>query len=88
MNSLRPLMGDLERRQYEVEFAEAQLVFVNLAAKWEITGHHEHALMQELDTAEKRLVSLFCNGWGPSPLMAKAWKAYRHYLLYQPNKAA
>ena len=78
---------DLERREYEVEFAEAQLVFVNLAAKWEITGQGEHAFMRELDTAEKRLVSLFCNGWGPHPLMAKAWSAYRHHLLYQTKKA-
>lgn len=77
---------DLERREYEVEFAEAQLVFANLAAKWEITGQGEHALMRELATAEKRLVSLFCNGWGPRPLMAKAWSAYRHHLLYQTKK--
>ena len=82
------MMEDLERREYEVEFAEAQLVFVNLAAKWEITGQREHALLRELDTAEKRLISLFCNGWGPRPLMAKAWSARRHHLLYRTNRVA
>ncbi len=82
------MVDHLERREYEVEFAEAQLVFVNLAAKWEITGQREHGLMRELDTAEKRLLSLFCNGWGSRPLMAKAWGAYRHHLLYQTNRAA
>ncbi len=81
-------MDDLERRQHEVEFAEAQLVFVNLAAKWEITGRREYALLVELDKAEKRLISLFCNGWGPRRLMAKAWSAYRYHLLYYANRVA
>jgi len=81
-------MDDLERREYEVEFAEAQLVFVNLAAKWEITGQREFTLMRELDAAEKRLISLFCDGWGPRRLMAKAWSAYRQRLLYHTNRVA
>jgi hypothetical protein len=79
------MMDELVRWKYEVEFAEAQLVFVNLAAKWEITGQGEHALLQELGTAEQRLLSLFCNGWGSPPLMSKAWSAYRHHLLYCTN---
>jgi len=78
-------MDDLGRREYEVEFAEAQLVFVNLAAKWEITGQREYALMRELDAAERRLISLFCDGWGPRPLMGKAWSAYRKRLLYHTS---
>jgi len=77
---------DLERREYEVEFAEAQLVFVNLAAKWEITGQREYALMRELDAAEKRLISLFCNGWGPRLVMTKALSAYRQRLLCRTNR--
>lgn len=81
-------MDDLERREYEVELAEAQLVFINLVAKWEITGQRESALMRELGAAEERLISLFCNGWGPRRLMTQAWSAYRHHLLYQKNKGA
>ena len=75
-------MGDLERREREVNFAEAQLVFVNLAAKWEITGRRDYAALRELEAAEKRLISLFCD-WGGSPLlMARAWSAYKQHLLY------
>jgi hypothetical protein len=80
-------VGDLARREREVDFAEAQLVFVNLAAKWEITGRRDHAALRELDAAERRLISLFCDGWGSRPLMAKAWSAYRQRLLYPTNRA-
>ena len=76
-------MGDLERREREVNFAEAQLVFVNLAAKCEITGRRDPAALRELEAAEKRLISLFCDGWGSQSLMVRAWSAYKHHLLYR-----
>jgi hypothetical protein len=79
-------MGDWNQREYAIELAEAQLVFVNLAAKWEITGQRDHALMRELDAAEKRLLSLFCNGWGPHRLMSRGWNAYREHLLYNTKQ--
>jgi hypothetical protein len=79
-------MDDWKRRESEIELAETQLVFVNLAAKWEITGQRDYALMRELNTAEKRLISLFCNGWGPRQLMSKGWSAYREHLLYHTKQ--
>lgn len=81
-------MVDWTQRSYEIEFAEAQLVFVNLAAKYEITGQRDDALMRELNTAEKRLIQLFCDGWGPSVLMYKGWRSYREHLLYHTKQTS
>jgi hypothetical protein len=81
------MMEDWIQRKYGIEFAEAQLVFVNLAAKWEITGQGDDALRRELEAAEKRLVQLFCNGWGSRTLMSKGWSAYREHLLYQTKQS-
>ena len=75
-------MKDWNQWRYEIEFAEAQLVFVNLAAKWEVTGQYDESLRHELDAAEKRLIQLFCNGWGSRTLMSVGWGFYRERLLY------
>jgi|SRR5271156_4128275 len=78
----KQLIEIVDRRQAELDLREAQINFVNLAAKWELEQNRGPALMWEVNEAELRLIALFMDGWGPRCLMAKAWSAYRRHLLY------
>lgn len=85
---LRELAESLDRHAYEVEFAEAQMVFCNLSARWECT--REYAALRDLDVAESRLIQLFGEGdWhfsSTKQVMEGAWAAYKHFLLFHHER--
>jgi hypothetical protein len=82
------LIEIVDRRQAELDLREAQIEFANCAARWENEANREPSLLERFNEAELRLIALFMDGWGPRPLMAKAWSAYRRHLLYHTRVSA
>jgi hypothetical protein len=78
----KQLIEIVDRRQADLDLRQAQIEFVNCAARREDKANREPSLMERFNEAELRLIALFMDGWGPRPLMTKAWSAYRRHLLY------
>jgi len=74
----------------DVEMREAQLIFVELEKQWDDDGNRNFALMQELDTAENRLVATFMDEWrdrgGDLKMMRLAYSHFRKRLLWAAGK--
>lgn len=88
MTDADQLVDLYDRRQRELDFAQAQMIYCNLSAKWACT--QEYRVGRDLDVAESRLIQLFMeDGWhfsSTNRVMNLAWDAYRHYLLFHHAK--
>jgi hypothetical protein len=69
----------------DIEMREAQLVLVSLQQRWDGGQNRSFALMDELNAAEKRLLSLFSMEWakrgGERRTINLAYSHYRKRLM-------
>jgi hypothetical protein len=65
----------------DIEMREAQIVFVELEARWSDERQRNPKLMHSVEEAEGRLIKLFMDGWAERPMMALAYSHYRRILL-------
>ncbi len=77
-----PLISD-EQQIDEIEFWEAQEQFCFAACRWADTK--EPRAMEAKQEAEVRLLNAFFNR-EDSPIMRKAWAAYRRRLLFKHKR--
>jgi len=67
----------------ELEFSEAQDEFCSAACRWHDTK--EPSSLENMVECEVKLLNSFCRGEN-SPIILKAWAAYRRRLLYHHRK--
>jgi len=77
-----PLISD-EQQIEELEFNEAQEAFCVAAIRW-YDKKEEHQ-MERMTETEVRLLNCFCRG-EESPIILRAWAAYRRRLLYHHRR--
>jgi hypothetical protein len=70
----------------DIELREAQLVFVQLEARWSDERQKSPKLRREVEKAGDRLMKLFMNDWAERPMMASAWSHYRRILLLSSGR--
>jgi hypothetical protein len=74
----------------DIEMREAQLVLVELQKQWDDEENRTFALMQELETAENRLIAAFMDEWrdrgGDVKMMRLAYSHFRKRLLWAACK--
>ena len=72
---------EIEQRRKAAEFAEAQLVYANAAARFSLNPADVEA-NRECERARKRLFNLFIDGYEDVSWLLKAWNQYRRRLCY------
>ena len=71
----------------DLALCEAQLLLVSLQQSWNNESNRSFDLMNELDTAEQRLLALFSAEWeargGQRQMINFAYSEYRKQLMLQ-----
>jgi hypothetical protein len=69
----------------DIEMREAQLLLATLERQWDDDRNRSFALMEELNTAEKRLLALFSGEWkargGERRMINLAYSEFRKRLM-------
>jgi hypothetical protein len=69
----------------DIEMREAQLVLATLERQWDDDRNRSFALMEQLNTAEKRLLALFSGEWeargGERRVINLAYSEFRKRLM-------
>jgi hypothetical protein len=69
----------------DIEMREAQLVLATLERQWDDDRNRSFALMEQLNTAEKRLLALFSGEWeargGERRMINLAYSEFRKRLM-------
>jgi len=72
-----------EQQLADIEFNEAQQAFCEASCRFHDTK--QQYAMEVMTEAEVRLLNAFMNG-SDSPIMVKAWAAYRRRLLFRHRR--